>query len=112
MSKDAIRKIIVHKIGGRTMDIGFVWDEDKYQDVQRKHKVQLYEVVSAFDNPDGYEAPDPAGHEDRWVCVGETAQGRVLAIIYSEEDLPLYRLITAFDAEGRWLDEYYNRRGV
>ena len=91
------------------MDIGYVWDKNKYQEVQRKHQVQFYEVVSAFDNLKGYEAPDPAGHEDRWIWIGATASGRVLSIVYSEEDLPIYRFITAFDAEGRWLDEYYTR---
>ena len=49
------------------MDIRFVWDEERYQDVQRKHKEQLYEVVSAFDDPNRYEAPDPVGREDWWV---------------------------------------------
>ena len=83
------------------MDIGFIWDEDKYQEAQKKHEVQFYEAVSAFD--------DPAGHGDRWIRIGVTASGRVLAIVCSEEDLPLYRFITAFDAEGRWLDEYYTR---
>ena len=94
------------------MDIGFIWDEDKYQEVQRRHNVQFYEVVSAFDDPNGYDNPDPAGHENRWMWIGKTVDNRVLAIIYSEEDLPIHRLITAFDAERRWLDEYYRRRGI
>ena len=94
------------------MDIGFIWDENKYQEVQRRHGVQFYEVVSAFDDPNGYEIPDPTGHEDRRIWVGITAGDRLLAIVFSEEDLPLYRLITAFDAERRWLDEYYRRRGI
>ena len=92
------------------MDIGFIWDEDKYQDVQRRHHVQFYEVVSAFDDPNGYEIDDPTGHEDRWMRVGITTGGRVLAIIFSEEDLPIYRLITAFDAGRRLRDEYDRRR--
>ena len=33
-----------------------------------------------------------------------------MAIVFSEEDLPLYRLITAFDAGRRLSDEYYRRR--
>ena len=53
------------------MDIGFTWDEEKYQKVVDGHHITFH---------------------------------------YSEEDLPLYRLITAFDAEGRWLDEYQRRR--
>ncbi len=91
------------------MDIGFIWDEDKYQEVQKNHQVQFYEAVSAFYDPDGYEVSDPAEHEDRWMWIGATAGGRVLALVYSEEDLPLYRFITVFDVEGRLLDEYYSR---
>ena len=94
------------------MDIGFVWDEKKYKEVQKKHNVQFYEVVQVFDDPDGYEVPDPRGHEDRWMQIGKTLCGRVLSIICSEEDLPLYRLITAFDAERRFVDEYDTRRGI
>lgn len=94
------------------MDIGFVWDENKYREVQEKHEVQFYEAVAAFDDPDGFEISDPAGHEDRWMCIGATTTGRVLALVYSEEDLPFYRFITAFDATGSLHDEYYRRRGI
>ena len=89
------------------MDIGFVWDENKYRQVVADHNVRFHEVVAAFDDPNGYEVPDPASHIDRWLWVDRTPQNRVLAIIYSEEELPLYRFITAFNAEGKWLDEYY-----
>ena len=92
------------------MDIGFIWDEDKYQEVQSKHGVQFYEVVSAFDDPNAYEIIDPTGHKDRWMLVGITPGGRILAIVFSDEDLPIYRLITAFDAGRRIRDEYYRRR--
>ncbi|MDX2042255.1 MAG: hypothetical protein SF097_13455 [Acidobacteriota bacterium] len=34
---------------------------------------------------------------------------RLLIVVYTEQDLPLYRIITVFDAEGRWIDEYYGR---
>jgi uncharacterized DUF497 family protein len=47
------------------MDIGFVWDEDKYLQVQTEHDVQFYEVVAACHDPNGYEIPDPQGHNDR-----------------------------------------------
>ena len=94
------------------MDTGFIWDEDKYKEVQLKHNVKFYEVVAAFDDPHGYEIDDPAGHEDRRMRIGITAGGRVLAIVYSEEDLPIYRLITAFDAERRWINEYHKGSGI
>jgi uncharacterized DUF497 family protein len=94
------------------MDIGFVWDEDKYQTVQREHGVRFYEVVSVFEDLNGYIAPDPAGHEDRWMWVGQTISGRILSVIYSEEELPLHRIITAFDADDRFINEYYERQGI
>ena len=94
------------------MDVGYIWDEDKYEEVQRKHNVQFYEVVSAFEDPNGYEIADPTGHDDRWMWVGKTVDNRVLAIVFSDEELPIYRLITAYDAERRLLDEYYRRRGI
>jgi len=56
--------------------------------------------------------PGSVEHEDRWTWVGQTLQGRILTIVYTEEDLPLYRIVTAFDAEGRWLDEYYRKQGI
>ncbi len=37
------------------MDIGFIWDADKYAEVQSKHNVQFYEVVSAFDDHHGFD---------------------------------------------------------
>lgn len=94
------------------MDIGFIWDDEKYQEVQRRHNVQLYEVVSAFDDPEAYILPDPQGNEDRSMFVGKTVNDRLLVVIYSDEDAPLYRLITAFDAKGEVLNEYYKRSRI
>jgi uncharacterized DUF497 family protein len=94
------------------MDIGFVWDENKYQQVMADHNVRFYEVVSALDDQYGYEIPDPAGHVDRWMWVGKTVHDRVLVVIYSEEELPLYRIITAFEAEGSWRHAYDQHPGV
>lgn len=54
------------------MDFGFIWDSVKYQQVVADHGVKFYEVVSAFDDPSGYEPHDPAGHSDRWLWVGRT----------------------------------------
>jgi uncharacterized DUF497 family protein len=92
------------------MDLGFIWDQRKYREVVRRHDVRFHEVVAAFDDLRGYEVPDPAGHDDRFVLIAGTRDGRVLFIVVSEDDLPLYRIITAFDAEGRWLDEYEKER--
>ena len=92
------------------MDIGFIWDETKYNRVVREHGVQFYEVVSAFDDPNGFEELSPIEHEVRWMWIGKTHWDRLLAVIFTEQDLPLYRIVTAYDAEGRWINEY-NQRG-
>jgi uncharacterized DUF497 family protein len=91
------------------MDIGFVWDEVKYNAVVMQHNISIYEVVAALDDTAGYEVPGPAEHEDRWLWVGRTPWDRLLIVVYTEEDLPLYRIVTAFEAQGRWVDEYHRR---
>lgn len=91
------------------MDIGFVWDEAKYKTVAGEHNVSFYEVVAALDDANGDEVPGLTAHEARWLWVGKTPWDRLLIVVYTEQDLPLYRIITAYDAEGRWADEYYDR---
>lgn len=93
------------------MDLGYVWDEDKYRKVQQKHSVSFHEVVDALEDPNGFEYSDDASLlSERWLWIGQTQNGRILLIVYSEEDLPLLRIITAFDAEHRWADEYKQRQ--
>jgi uncharacterized DUF497 family protein len=92
------------------MDIGFVWDEAKYQTVVKEHNVKFYEVVAAFDDPNGFTVSDPIEHEERWIFVGRTPWDRLLVIVFTEQDSPLNRIITAYDAEGRYHDEYYQRQ--
>jgi hypothetical protein len=38
--------IIVHINKGPSIDIDFVWDEEKYQQVVAHHHVRFYEVIS------------------------------------------------------------------
>lgn len=67
------------------------------------------EVVLAFDDPCFYEQPH-GEHEDRMTGVAKTVRGRVLLIAYSDEELPLYRLITAYDAPHMWVEVYNEQR--
>lgn len=92
------------------MDIGYVWDEHKYAKVQNTHQVKFWEVVSVFEDPKGLEQPDPAGHRERYMLVGQSASNRILQVLYTEdyteEGAMIYRLITAFEAGKEWKDEY------
>ncbi|MBO6514818.1 MAG: BrnT family toxin, partial [Phycisphaerales bacterium] len=67
------------------MDPGFVWDNDKYELVQEKHGVVFHEVVSAFDDPNGLEEPDPQGHRDRYMLLAKSHNERVLQILYTDD---------------------------
>ena len=91
------------------MDSGFVWDEEKYELVKSKHDVCFWEVVSAFDDLRFCEQPHDE-YEDRMIAVAKTVNDRVLLVIYSDEDLPLFRLITAYDAPAYWLEVYNEQR--
>lgn len=91
------------------MDTGFLWDGTKRELVLKTHGVAFHEVVAAFDDEQGFDVQDPQGHEDRYLMVAATSAGRVLAVVYEVEDQEIYRIVTAFDAEGGYLDEYDNR---
>lgn len=92
------------------MDIGFVWDHERYKLVQEKHGVVFHEVVSAFDDPEGLEEPDPQGNPSRYMLLARSHNDRVLQIVYTddftEEGSMLYRIVTAFEAGQEWVDEY------
>lgn len=91
------------------MDTGFLWDGDKRKKVFTIHGVAFHEVVAAFEDEDGFDVEDPQGHQDRFLMVASTASSRLLAVVYEVEDQEIYRIVTAFDAEGAYRDEYYNR---
>ena len=88
------------------MDIGFLWDEEKEAVTRDKHNVDLEQAVEAIMDPDHLYENDPQGHWGRFIVVGRTRTGRLLHVIISDEGLPIVRLITAYDAESRWRQEY------
>lgn len=93
------------------MDVGYVWDEDKYDRVQEEHDVDFAEVVDVFEDDHAVHAPDPQGNLSRRMVVGQTRGGRTLQVIFNDqEDAPLVRIITAFDADPRRENEYLRRR--
>ncbi|MFP4598561.1 MAG: BrnT family toxin [Persicimonas sp.] len=88
------------------MDIGYVWDEDKYREVQNKHGVDFGEVVDVFEGLRTLYEEDPQGHQERMMAVGQTRSGRILQVIFTDEDAPLIRLVTAFDVSKEWEYEF------
>ncbi len=60
------------------MDIGYVWDEHKYDRVQEKHEISFGEVVDVFEGEETLYEADPQGDIQRQMAVGQTKQGRIL----------------------------------
>lgn len=101
----------IQQPGEYRVDIGYIWDEEKYTKTKEKHGVDFSEVIAAMEDPQSIDEPKNEADldgEDRWFCIGQTKAGRLLVVIYIEE-FPLYRIVTAFEAEGRWKDEYQKR---
>lgn len=88
------------------MDIGYVWDEDKYRQVQNKHGVDFGEVVDVFEGSRTLYEEDLQGNPERVMAVGHTRSGRILQGIFTDEDAQLIRLVTAFDASKEWEYEF------
>lgn len=74
----------------------FEWDENKAQKNLSKHKVSFDEAKTIFDDPlyiDFYD-PDHSDNEERYLIVGESKQGRLLIVSYTERGNSI-RLISA-----------------
>ena len=90
-------------------DEGYVWDEDKRAKVWEQHQVSLSETVQACEDPDSLLVDDPQDNFGRFMMVGATETRRVLQVICSDEEMPVVRLITAFDANETWTLSYQER---
>lgn len=64
----------------------FEWDENKAAANLSKHGVSFEEAKTVFDDPlyiDFYD-PDHSHEEARYILVGESQQGRLLIVSYTE----------------------------
>lgn len=91
------------------MDLGYLWDERKAALVEKKHGVDLAQAVEALCDPDQLYDEDPQGDWGRFMIVGRTRHGKLLQVILSDEELPVMRLITAFEADAVWRQAYERR---
>jgi uncharacterized protein len=72
------------------------WDEEKAATNLAKHKVSFEEAKTVFDDPlyvDFYD-PDHSYDEHRYLILGESIQGRLLIVSYTERE-NVARLISA-----------------
>ena len=74
----------------------FEWDENKAAVNLSKHGLSFEEARTVFDDPlyvDLYD-PDHSDEEDRYIIVGESQQGNLLIVSYTER-ADFIRLISA-----------------
>jgi uncharacterized protein len=74
----------------------FEWDKNKTAKNLSKHRVSFEEAKTVFDDPlyvDFYD-PDHSDDEERYLIVGESNQGSLLIVSYTERG-NLIRLISA-----------------
>ncbi len=70
------------------MGVRFEWDESKALLNERKHCVSFDEAVTVFAGPLSLTVVDGAhsDEEDRFVDIGESTDGRLLVVVYSEHN--------------------------
>ncbi len=76
--------------------MAFDWDKKKAAENFVKHGVSFEETMTVFDDPlyvDFYD-PDHSLGEHRFIIIGESAQGRLLMVSYTERG-DLIRLISS-----------------
>lgn len=77
----------------------FEWDEDKAEANRKKHGVTFEEAATVFQDPLSLTIPDPrhSWGEIRNLHIGLSIEGRLLAIVYTEEGSAI-RLISSREA--------------
>lgn len=93
------------------MELRFDWDPDKAADNPRKHGVSFEEASTVFGDPLSSAVPDleHSEHEDRWVTMGMSVQGRLLRVVHvdkEEDDALTIRVISARLANRRERNAY------
>ena len=66
--------------------MNFEWNENKARANFAKHRVSFEEAKTVFVDPfyvDFYD-PDHSDDEERYVIIGESQQGRLLVVSYTE----------------------------
>ncbi len=77
------------------MDFIFEWDKEKAKRNRRDHKVSFEEGRTVFDDPFSITIPDPdhSDEEERYIDIGESMNGRLLVVVYTERP-PYIRIIS------------------
>ncbi len=89
-------------------DSRFDWDDDNIEHIAR-HGLEPFEAEEALDDPHSFTYGVESKYEPRFVAVGSTQDGRVIAVVYTPRGRRL-RVVTARRTVG-WEIARYRRRG-
>ncbi|MBL8114512.1 MAG: BrnT family toxin [Acidobacteria bacterium] len=89
----------------------FEWDDEKDASNRNKHGVSFEEAMTVFDDPYELTIADPhhSTLEDRFVSIGYSSAGRLLAVGYTDREGRV-RIINAREATPRERTQYESRR--
>lgn len=84
----------------------FEWDSEKAERNLKKHKVSFDEAKTLFDDPLFviFADPDHSINEKRYIIIGESVNGRLLVVSYTERNST--RLISARKATRKERKKY------
>ncbi len=90
----------------------FEWHPPKAESNLAKHGVSFEEAASLFDDPHQYHYGDDVHsiNEHRYICLGFSAQHRLLMLVYTEPVRDTIRIISAREANTSEEEEYETRR--
>jgi uncharacterized DUF497 family protein len=76
--------------------VDFEWDEEKARANLEKHGVSFAEAQTVFGDPlyVDFHDPEHSADERRYIIIGESQQGRLLAVSYTERG-EVIRLISS-----------------
>ena len=79
------------------MGLSFEWDPRKATANEKKHGVAFNEASTVFGDPLGWFQPDPEHSvaEDRSLLLGRSSANRLLAVLFTDRDDELVRIISA-----------------
>jgi uncharacterized DUF497 family protein len=89
------------------MGLAFEWDKDKACQNVKKHGVSFDEASTVFADPLALTIDDPlhSQDEDRFVTMGQSHQGRLLVVVFTERGERI-RIISARVASRRERKDY------
>jgi len=87
----------------------FEWDPNKAANNLAKHSVSFHEASTVFGDPlsSTFDDPDHSDDEERYITIGESADGRLLIISHTDREQRI-RIISAREAKRRERRIYEN----